>query len=211
MKSGTGFMGRQELSAQLWIASRMLLAGHQEEFFERWEKTSRSLEADDIHDLRVASRRLREGLALFSPCFPGDDAAQVNRELKKVTRMLGNQRNTDEACLFFSSLPQPERARCREQVEELSTSLRQEREQAHKDLKRKLRALDPDPLSAGLDAMRGAQNLFGDSDPDPFLQIVFFARGALTERAQPLVQLLGIQCRFEVYFQQHLFCRHLLA
>jgi CHAD domain-containing protein len=56
------------------------------------------LQAQDIeyvHRMRVASRRLRTRLALFAPVLPKKKAAEWTREVKRITRALGQARDTD--------------------------------------------------------------------------------------------------------------------
>jgi CHAD domain-containing protein len=60
--------------------------------------------ADDIepvHRMRVASRRLRAALPLFSACFPEKDYRHWMHEIKKITRALGNARDTDVQIAFL--------------------------------------------------------------------------------------------------------------
>src|SRR5512136_2315517 len=91
-------------STQLWVAARVLLCERGDDFFMRWDKVLKTSDPEDIHDLRVSSRRLREGLALFAPCYPPESLKRLVRGLKRVTRLLGDIRNTDEAILFFTEL-----------------------------------------------------------------------------------------------------------
>ncbi|MBT1075182.1 CHAD domain-containing protein [Geobacter grbiciae] len=97
----------------LWVAAPALLAARTDDFFGRWRRALKTLDPEDIHDLRVSSRRLREGCVLFSPLYP-DGLARVVRRVRKVTRLLGPLRNADEAVSFFrelsAALPEP----CRE-------------------------------------------------------------------------------------------------
>lgn len=60
--------------------------------------------ADDIehiHRMRVASRRLRAALPLFSSCFPEKEFRTWMREIKKITRTLGEARDTDVQIAFL--------------------------------------------------------------------------------------------------------------
>ncbi len=60
--------------------------------------------ADDIeqiHRMRVASRRLRAALPLFSACFPEKDYRHWMHEIKKITRALGDARDTDVQIAFL--------------------------------------------------------------------------------------------------------------
>lgn len=55
-------------------------------------------ESEDIeyvHRMRVASRRMRSALALFSDCFSRQEYKQINRDVRAVTRALGEARDTD--------------------------------------------------------------------------------------------------------------------
>ncbi|MFQ6042085.1 MAG: CHAD domain-containing protein, partial [Candidatus Poribacteria bacterium] len=55
-------------------------------------------EADDIeyvHRMRVASRRLRSGFALFEECFPPKRLKRWRKQIRRVTRALGDARYTD--------------------------------------------------------------------------------------------------------------------
>lgn len=88
----------------LWMAARRLMTARVDEFFHRWDRLSRSLDPEAIHDLRVASRRLREGLELFAPCYAPGSLVKVTKGVKRVTRLLGELRNLDEAHAFFSLL-----------------------------------------------------------------------------------------------------------
>lgn len=83
--------------------------------FSQWEELLRlrllvlkSWEHEDIHDLRVASRRFRAGLNLLSPFCRPKDARKISRQVRRLTRALGNLRNLDEALHFFGSHAQPD-------------------------------------------------------------------------------------------------------
>lgn len=58
-------------------------------------------EAEDIHDLRVASRRMRATLELFAPFIHGRLVKRLTREIRMITREVGRLRNIDEALLYF--------------------------------------------------------------------------------------------------------------
>ena len=60
--------------------------------------------ADDpehIHRMRVASRRLRAALPLFSSCFSEKDFRHWMRVIKKITAALGDARDTDVQIAFL--------------------------------------------------------------------------------------------------------------
>lgn len=62
-------------------------------------KTSRDIEY--IHRMRVASRRLRAALPLFRTCFSEKQFVTWMRELTRITRALGEARETDVQIAFL--------------------------------------------------------------------------------------------------------------
>ena len=48
-----------------------------------------------VHDMRVASRRLRAALEVFAPCFPQAEHRAVLREVKHLADALGKRRDPD--------------------------------------------------------------------------------------------------------------------
>jgi CHAD domain-containing protein len=62
------------------------------------EHSARVLDTSDIegvHDMRVASRRLRAALEIFEPCFPPTDFRGVLKEVKAIADALGERRDRD--------------------------------------------------------------------------------------------------------------------
>jgi CHAD domain-containing protein len=79
-------------------------------FFAQWEEllllrrvVLKSSSHDDIHDLRVASRRFRAALELYSPFVRKGSKTELKKNVRKLTRTLGVLRNIDEALLFLTS------------------------------------------------------------------------------------------------------------
>ena len=48
-----------------------------------------------VHKTRVTSRKIRAALPLFEPCFPSEKYKKWTKEIKKVTRLLGEARDLD--------------------------------------------------------------------------------------------------------------------
>jgi len=78
--------------------------------FSQWEEMLRlrsvvlkSCEHEDIHDLRVASRRFRAALNLLGPLSGCGDVPVLTRQVRSLTRTLGNLRNLDEALVFMGT------------------------------------------------------------------------------------------------------------
>ncbi len=57
-----------------------------------------------LHDMRVASRRLREALEIFQFCFSPKVYDRLYERAHRVTRALGHARNADVAVAYFSGL-----------------------------------------------------------------------------------------------------------
>lgn len=55
-----------------------------------------------IHRMRVASRRLRAALPLFSTCFPQKNYNRWSEELREITRALGEARDTDVQIAYLT-------------------------------------------------------------------------------------------------------------
>jgi CHAD domain-containing protein len=48
-----------------------------------------------VHDMRVATRRLRAALEIFEPCFPARQLDEALREVKAIADALGERRDAD--------------------------------------------------------------------------------------------------------------------
>ncbi len=64
-------------------------------FHKELERAARSGDAESIHDLRVAIRRLRQCLRTFRVFFPRAKAKKARRELKRLMDMAAEVRNRD--------------------------------------------------------------------------------------------------------------------
>lgn len=192
----------QELgSAPLWLAAHHLLKGLEREFRSHSKKAERALGMDEVHDLRVASRRLREGLALFSPLFRPAPLSRLAKRVKKVTRRLGPLRNLDEARLFFSQLPPGESDGV--EIHRLVRELEAEGEKARSVVGRALRASARRKFRKRLHTLLGDLNLFRAAPAAPLAPFVPFAHAALIERAEPVRHLLPEALQQENADAQH--------
>ncbi len=101
--------------------------------------------ADDIeavHDMRVASRRLRAALDVFSPAFTDPQFPRFIRDVKGITDALGVARDLDvmidDLEKLAASLPEEERRG----VESLVDEKKRERERRQKDVLRALNEVE---------------------------------------------------------------------
>jgi CHAD domain-containing protein len=87
-----------------------------------------------VHDMRVATRRLRAALEVFEPCFPRKPHKQALREVKRLADALGERRDRDVGILalerFNDQMPMPDRRG----VDSLIDRLRSEQREANEGL-----------------------------------------------------------------------------
>ena len=66
-----------------------------EEVFARLDEVLAVEDIEALHDMRVATRRLRAALEIFEPCFPRTPFRSTLREVKRLADALGERRDRD--------------------------------------------------------------------------------------------------------------------
>ena len=97
------------------------------------------LDVDDIervHDMRVATRRLRAALEIFGPCFPRRELKAGLRQVKDLADALGERRDRDVAIDALEQIAESMAAPDRPGIETLIARLRAEQAQANTALAR---------------------------------------------------------------------------
>jgi CHAD domain-containing protein len=89
-----------------------------------------------LHDMRVASRRLRAAMEVFEPCFPRKRFRRVLREVKAIADALGERRDRDVAIVALEGFAESLEADDRRGVEVMIEQLREEQGVANKRLRR---------------------------------------------------------------------------
>jgi CHAD domain-containing protein len=95
------------------------------------------LEVEDIepvHDMRVATRRLRAALEMFRPCFPRRRYRAALKPLKALADALGERRDRDVSIEFLEAFLEQAPAGDRGRLEILLARLREEQGQANAEL-----------------------------------------------------------------------------
>jgi CHAD domain-containing protein len=76
-----------------------------------------------VHDMRVATRRLRAALEIFEPCFPKKQLRSALREVRAIADALGERRDRDVAIAaleeFGAALAAPDRPGISSLIEQL--------------------------------------------------------------------------------------------
>jgi CHAD domain-containing protein len=104
---------------------------------EVFERSAGVLDVDDIeplHDMRVATRRLRAALEVFEPCFPAKRRRKALKRVKALADALGERRDRDVSIValerFSESAPEGDR----EAIAALIERLRGEQRRANEEL-----------------------------------------------------------------------------
>jgi CHAD domain-containing protein len=84
-----------------------------------------------VHDMRVATRRLRAALEIFEPCFPAKPHRQALTEVKRLADGLGERRDRDVAIASLHAFNDQMAAPDRRGVDSLIERLRAEQEEAN--------------------------------------------------------------------------------
>lgn len=104
------------------------------ELFEHSEGVLDTGDIERVHDMRVATRRLRAALEIFAPCFPKKPFKATLREVKATADALGERRDRDVSIAAMEEIAAAISSSDRRGVEVLIERLRAEQEQANDDL-----------------------------------------------------------------------------
>src|SRR3954469_12870515 len=76
-------------------AAAATVAVRAEELFEHADGVLDTTDIERVHDMRVATRRLRAVLEIYAPCFPRAEFKPVLEEVKALADALGARRDPD--------------------------------------------------------------------------------------------------------------------
>jgi CHAD domain-containing protein len=80
-------------------------------------------DVERVHDMRVATRRLRAALEVFEPCFPSKRRRKALKKVKALADALGERRDADVEIAFLEGLldeaAEMDRDALRDLIEEL--------------------------------------------------------------------------------------------
>src|SRR5262245_66100478 len=78
-------------------AAAKVVSTRGEELAEHAQGVLDTGDIERVHDMRVATRRLRAALEIFEPCFPERTFRQALGEVKRLADALGERRDRDVA------------------------------------------------------------------------------------------------------------------
>lgn len=88
----------------LRLAAAALLSAKAEPLFALEADARGGTDVDAVHDMRVASRRLREAMRLLAPLYPQKEFRVWYRRVRDITRSLGPVRDSDVFVEEFADL-----------------------------------------------------------------------------------------------------------
>ena len=105
-------------------AAARIVATRSEELIAEARGVLDTGDIERVHDMRVATRRLRAALEVFEPCFPRKPFRQALREVKRLADALGERRDRDvgdrSSCAGFNEqMPAPDRRGVESLIERL--------------------------------------------------------------------------------------------
>lgn len=173
-------------------------------FFLQWEELLRlrrtvlkTSHHDDIHDLRVATRRFRAAVELFYPFAPKGVKIELKKNIRKLTRALGGVRNIDEALLFFS-----ERIKDDGMLDNLRSTLSVKRSGEVRGIQKKLIQFDSDNLDKPVREIIAGMDEKELSTRNRFSYLAYFSNTSI-KMFLPIHQLLSIALAPENILSRH--------
>jgi len=113
-----------------------------EEVFEHREGVLDMSDVERVHDMRVATRRLRAAMEIFAECFPKKDHKRLLKEVKDLADALGERRDRDVAIEALRGTRAELTATERPGLKHLQDELRVEQERANDELAALLEEVD---------------------------------------------------------------------
>lgn len=85
-------------------AAALVVETRAEEVFERADGVLDTSDVERVHDMRVATRRLRAALEVFAPAFPRKRRRKALKRVKALADALGERRDLDVEIKLLESL-----------------------------------------------------------------------------------------------------------
>ena len=133
------------------------------ELFEQSAGVLNTRDIERVHDMRVASRRLRAVLEIFAPCFPKQEFGGVLRDVKQLADALGERRDPDVHVDALTAFARQVPAAARPGVRRLVAEQRERQAQGNEVLAAELERVEHRGLRERLLALADA----ADPEPEP--------------------------------------------
>ena len=127
-------------------AAAAAVAVRAEEVFEHAEGVLDVADIERVHDMRVATRRLRAAMEIFAPCFPKREFRRALGDVKALADALGERRDPDVAIEKLEQTASGLTAEDRPGIEGLVQELRERQGGANEALRGKLAEIEESEL-----------------------------------------------------------------
>src|SRR4051812_40114885 len=116
------------------VAAAKVVAVRADELAEHSENVLDTSDIERVHDMRVATRRLRAVLEIFAPCFPKRAHREVLDDVKTLADALGDRRDPDVHIAALEEFAESARPSSRHGVRLLAGRFRDEQAAANAGL-----------------------------------------------------------------------------
>ncbi|HEY6758297.1 MAG TPA: CHAD domain-containing protein [Baekduia sp.] len=144
-----GFDGRKSFRA----IAREAVTVRSREVFEHAAGVLDTEDIERVHDMRVATRRLRAVLEVFAPAFDPDEHKRALKEVKALADALGARRDPDVQLAALAGiaaqLPGPDQPG----IEAFAAQIRDEQRAGNATLAAALKKIEDDDLRGRLDRL----------------------------------------------------------
>jgi CHAD domain-containing protein len=130
-----------DCEAPFGLAAARVVEARAKEVFEQSSGVLDVGDVERVHDMRVATRRLRAALEIFEPCFPRKRWRKALKRVKRLADALGERRDLDVEIelleSFADEIAERDRGALTAMVEELRAQQGQANERLAEFVRRK--------------------------------------------------------------------------
>lgn len=118
----------------LETCARQIIVGYFHEMMSHKVGASDGVDIEFVHDMRVASRRLRAAMDNFADCFENELFKKYYKQIRTITRTMGTVRDLDVLIVRFQNELQTLSNLEQNDIKGLIEHLQQKREEARKPM-----------------------------------------------------------------------------
>jgi CHAD domain-containing protein len=123
-----------DCEAPFSVAAARVVEVRAEEIFEHADGILDLEDPERVHDMRVATRRLRAALEIFAPCFPRKRRRKALKRVKSLADALGDRRDVDVEIELMEGVAAELVGADREAVERQLDGMREQQRHANDEL-----------------------------------------------------------------------------
>jgi CHAD domain-containing protein len=142
-----------------------MIETHLEKMLAVAEAVESNEDVEAVHDMRVASRRLRAALSVFGTAFPHGRFARFDADVKAVTTSLGEARDLDVMIETLEALEATVPANERAGIAAFVQEKRQARNRLQKPVVQALRRMEKRDLRGQFERLRERSEPDGSEEP----------------------------------------------